>query len=270
MSSQPKPVAHPWRRYLRFSVRGLIVLVLVTGVWLGWIVRSARIQREAVAAITNAGAEVEYDLEWSNGKFIPSGKPWAPGWLADLIGVDYFGHVTNVVYDVVPSEAAKLPSAEVGLLTRRERPRFSADDLVAASLSDLHSLANLGELDLSYRDLTDTDLANLKGLTSLKVLYLSYNLQMTDAGLAHLKGLTTLSLLDLDGTKITDAGLAHLVGLSKLNSLSLRGTEVTDTGLEHLKALTKLSRLYLGDTKVTDAGVKELRSALPGLTIYRD
>ena len=45
------PVARPWRRFLRFSVRGLIVLVLVIGVWLGWLVRSARIQREAVAAI---------------------------------------------------------------------------------------------------------------------------------------------------------------------------------------------------------------------------
>jgi internalin A len=36
-------------------VRGLILLVLVVGVWLGWIIRSARIQREAVAAIQRAG-----------------------------------------------------------------------------------------------------------------------------------------------------------------------------------------------------------------------
>ena len=44
------PVLCSWRRYLRFSLRGLIVLVLVIGVWVGCIVRSARIQREAVAA----------------------------------------------------------------------------------------------------------------------------------------------------------------------------------------------------------------------------
>jgi hypothetical protein len=61
------PVSRPWRRYLRFSVRGLIVLVLVIGAGLGWIVRSARMQREAVAAIKNAGGSVSYDWRWSNG-----------------------------------------------------------------------------------------------------------------------------------------------------------------------------------------------------------
>ena len=36
---------------LLFSLRGLAVIVLMVGCWLGWIVRSARIQREAVAMI---------------------------------------------------------------------------------------------------------------------------------------------------------------------------------------------------------------------------
>jgi len=34
-----EPISRPWRRFLRFSVRGLIVLVLLVGVWLGWISR---------------------------------------------------------------------------------------------------------------------------------------------------------------------------------------------------------------------------------------
>ena len=49
-----------WRRKLRFSVRSLLVLVLVIGGWLGWTVRNARIQREAVAAIRLAGGTVTY------------------------------------------------------------------------------------------------------------------------------------------------------------------------------------------------------------------
>src|SRR5262245_46876506 len=96
MTDPPKPVSHPWRRYLRFSVRGLIVVVLVIGIWLGWIVRRARIQREAVAAIKNAGGFVAYEWEWANGTLIPGAKPWAPRWLVDLIGVDYLGRVTDV------------------------------------------------------------------------------------------------------------------------------------------------------------------------------
>jgi hypothetical protein len=35
MSDQTKDVARPWRRFLRFSVRGMIVLVMVVGGWLG-------------------------------------------------------------------------------------------------------------------------------------------------------------------------------------------------------------------------------------------
>ena len=73
MRDQSKPASRRWRRYLRFSVRGLIVVVLVVGGWLGWIVRGARIQREAVAAITRAGGRVAYDWERRDGKDIPGG-----------------------------------------------------------------------------------------------------------------------------------------------------------------------------------------------------
>ncbi len=52
------PAPHPWRRFLRFSVRGLIVVVLGIGAGLGWIVREAHIQRDVVAAIKNAGGLV--------------------------------------------------------------------------------------------------------------------------------------------------------------------------------------------------------------------
>ena len=67
MTDQAKPVRRPWQRFLRFSVRGLIVLVLVIGAGVGWLVRSARIQRDAVAAIQNAGGSVSYDWVISSG-----------------------------------------------------------------------------------------------------------------------------------------------------------------------------------------------------------
>jgi hypothetical protein len=63
MFGQATTVSRPWRRFLRVSVRGLIVLVLVVGTWPGWIVRSARIQPEAVLAIRSADGEVSYDWE---------------------------------------------------------------------------------------------------------------------------------------------------------------------------------------------------------------
>ena len=59
MSTTPaNPASRPLRRFLRFSVRGMIVLVLLIGCWSGWLVRSARIQREAVAATLVGGSVI--------------------------------------------------------------------------------------------------------------------------------------------------------------------------------------------------------------------
>jgi hypothetical protein len=79
MSSESDPTPHPWRRFLRFSVRGLIVIVIVVGVALGWIVREAHIQRDAVAAIEKAGGSVRYDWESWVPKWLSGRRPRFPG-----------------------------------------------------------------------------------------------------------------------------------------------------------------------------------------------
>ena len=179
-----------WRRFLRFSVRGLLVLMLVIGGGLGWIIRQAHIQRDALAAVVKAGGSVTYDWEWNNGKFIPGGKLWAPKWLVDLIGVDYFAHVTYVWLKRALTDGAIV---EVGHLTQLER------------------------LQLVGHFVNDGELEHLKGLTKLSDLYLTNN-PVSDAGLAHLKGLTKLKFVHLNGTQVTDAGLANLNGLKTFPS----------------------------------------------------
>ena len=54
------------------------------------------IQQNVVAAIRAAGGGVSYDWDSRTGVVVPGGSPWAPGWIVDLVGVDYFGHVTDV------------------------------------------------------------------------------------------------------------------------------------------------------------------------------
>ena len=180
------PVLRHWRRLLRFSMRSLIILVLVIGGGMGWLVRSARLQRAAVAAITSAGGTVEYDWQ-ASGAAAPS---WLSGWLAEHLGTDYFGHVSNVwLY---------------GTLTQT--------DEVLTSVSGLTRLERLG---VTSSSVTDSGLAHLRGMTSLSRLDLAFT-KITDAGLVHLKGLSGLSVLVLNGTRITDAGLAHLEGLRRL------------------------------------------------------
>jgi internalin A len=209
------PSSRPWRRFLRYSVRVLIVVVLLIGGWLGWIVRSARIQREAVAAIEDAGGGVAYDWEWNNGKSIPRGKPWAPRRIVDLIGVDYFGHVTKVY--LAPSSAAH-----------------------DALMAQVARLTRVQQLELTSRQVSDAGLVHLRGLSNLAELNL-WGTPITDAGLVHLKGHTTLSKLWLGGAQITDVGLSHLTVLASLSESNLADTRVSETGLINLKkALPKL------------------------------
>ena len=274
MNDQVKPASRPLRRCLRFSVRGLIVAVLVIGAWLGWIVRSARIQREAVAAITKAGGTVTYDWEWKNGKSTPGGKPWAPKRLVDLLGVDYFGHVTQVAYPhrlhllltrivQLRAELAEFRSEARGNLqspagataTRPQPPKAIPRPMPdgTALAANLSVLTKVSSVDLSGTNVTDEGLAHLKPLIRLSELNLAHT-QITDSGLAHLGGLTNLSVLDASNTKITDAGLVHLTGLKSLSKLNLAETQITDAGLARLRLLMKLSLVNLWHTHVTDAG----------------
>jgi len=210
------PVSRPRRRYLRFSVRGLIVVVFVIGAALGWIVRSARMQRDAVAAVERAGGSVGYDLGWTDDPALRNRGSWAPAWLVDTLGVDYFVGVVDASFS--------------GNCSDRE-------------LAHTGHLSRLEQLSLTRSRISDAGLVHLRGLAHLSWIGLS-DTQVTDAGLVHLKGLTSLSGIDLSRTQVTDAGLANLKGLTNLSTVDLRGTQVTDAGVNELKnALPSLTVL---------------------------
>jgi hypothetical protein len=94
-------------------------------------------------------------------------------------------------------------------------------------------------------------------------------LTVTDAELVNLKGMTSLQILILGHTKVTDAGLVHLKELTNLEDLYLDSIKVTDAGLVHLKGLTNLEDLWLNDTKVTTVGVEDLQVALSDCKISK-
>ena len=108
-------VSRRWWRDLRFNVGGDRTRARCRGrAGLGG--PRARIQREAVAAIKSAGGHVDYDGE--SGAARPfRAEDMAPRWLVDLLGVDYFGHVTDVWLPTTPDGAI----AKVACLTRLER-----------------------------------------------------------------------------------------------------------------------------------------------------
>jgi hypothetical protein len=254
--------ARPRRRWLRFSLRTLLVVVTLVAVAVAYWVNGAQRQRRAVAAIQAVGGEVGYDYTDVT-KPAVDGKLPGPDWLCALLGVDYFDDVT---YVVVPQSAGDETVTLLSGLTHLEILHLSETQITDASMAHLAGLTHLEVLHLNGTRVTNAGLVHLRGLRRLWVLSLD-NTGVDDAGLSHLGDLPELFELDLTGTKVTDAGLPHVSRLTTVVSLRLDGTQVSDAGLDHLQDLTSLQMLTLYNTQVTDAGCARLQQALPNCRI---
>jgi Leucine-rich repeat (LRR) protein len=252
-----------------------MVFVLVLGGCLAWYVhlaRQARIQRDAVAAITRLGGSVLYDWQFEGNQFrlkpgttiISNEVPGWPRWLVDRLGVDAFGSVSQVSFRRLPREPSPAEAeevlAQIGHLRRLKQLTFINVPVSDTGLAHLEGLTNLESFMLRGSNrVTDAGVAHLARLTGLKELYLEDS-RISDAGLADLKELTGLGTLNLARTQIGDAGLAHLERLTSLENLGLDGTKVTDAGLVRLlRGRTILKTLYLNDTQIGDVGLEVLK-----------
>ena len=153
--------ARPWWRYLRISLRGLIVLVLVLGSALGLIVIPAKIQRDAVAAIERSGGSVKYEWEWKDGQPNPSGKPRWPRWLVDYIGPNYLAHIAAVDLAQGGSDEQVLP---VGRLKSLETLVLRKSSISAAGLAPLTGLDDLRSLCIFNSQVSDNGMEPLRRL----------------------------------------------------------------------------------------------------------
>jgi len=184
MTDQPtKP--KPKRRWYQFSLRSLLVFMLVSSVGLGWVVPRIlqAIQEERVAAeIKNLGGYVYCDM-WSI-KSVRSVQlsrtPVTDAWLERL---------------------KKLSQLEVLQIIRTP--------ISDAGLEHLQGQTHLQYLYLGETAITDSGLQHLAELSQLHLLSLN-DTKVTDAGLEHLKGLSQLQVLWLKGTQVTDDGVQKL------------------------------------------------------------
>lgn len=151
MTIEPTATPTPRRRWLQYSLRTLLVLVLLLSLPLAWFalkIRKAERQRQAVDAIATLGGWVRYDYQFnSSGVYIQGARPPGPEWLRKLVGHDLFTHVTMV--------------------SLQPRYRFS----------------------LAVNRIGDDALEHLRQFTELQRLSL-LSTKVTDAGLEHLGGLS--------------------------------------------------------------------------------
>ena len=291
-AAEPKPR----RRWYRYGLRTLLIVVTLAGCGFGWLamkVREGRRQQAAVEAIRELGGGVAYDYEFdAQGNYAANATPPGPAWLRALLGDDFFRNARRVGL-----AGSLVNDAGVEFLIHlKELPQLQTLELTGTKISDadlvnFKGLTQLKSLKLgskrSHRRrtresrrrspsskrstwgktrVTGPGLEYLKGLPRLRTLNLGGDddrrSKITDAGLEHISGLTRLTNLYLVHAPITDAGLANLaLPLKQLQTLNLGLDPITDAGLVHLSGLTELKSLNLVATMVTDAGLVHLTAA---------
>ena len=166
MITAPTATPKPRPRWLQFSLRGLLLLMVVISAPLGWFAwkrERLRAQREAIQAIESLGGLAIYDLEYSDVPLDASGEiVWpGPARLRRVLGDDAFVHVVDV--------------------------RLAGIEVTASHLNCLKGLPRCRLLDLSSAKITDAALVSLVGRTRFEQLFLA-GTGVTDKGLFKSSG----------------------------------------------------------------------------------
>jgi len=288
--------SRPRRHRLVVGIRGLMLLIVLLALWLGWKSEKARAQRRAFNAFhkseTNSFfgvADFVYDYETYDYKTsLYYGYKWnhlfardndsirtspikrLASWIADHLGREYAGDVTRVKI----SQTSIEPPNDPALTQLRNLNHLEVLDISNGmdlrQVKRIRSMKDHPEFSKLYAEkwITDDRLArlHLESHPRLFCLDLSGN-SIDDAGLVHLESLRRLRILDVGSTLVTGPGLVHLTGLRELEELFLDRTDVDDAGIAYLGGLTRLRTLGLRETRVSPAAIAALKKRFPKLTV---
>ena len=194
-------------RYLRgrvVTLRVALLLILASGLWLGWSVDRAE-EECAVAAIRGVGGTVVFDHHSTEGSEAPGALTWAFTAVRDWIGDAFFRDVVAVSF-LEP----KLDNTELAAISAR---------------GGLGDFGRLKKLILMDTNVGDEGLRQLGTMTQVRTLYLGGS-KVTDGGMSYLKGWTRLKDLGVSNTQVGDAGMRLLDGL-QLTGLGARNTRIS-------------------------------------------
>jgi hypothetical protein len=200
MDAPAEQPAQSRRRWFRFCLRTLLILVTALSVllgWIGWRLRQVRSEQATIAWVEEMGGKV-------------SGPSWFSGKMR-RVNLQF-----TQVSDVSP--LAGLKSLEIL-------------SLYSTTVSDLTPLEELKNLALLHLDRTQvSDLSPLVRLKNLEMLSLAYT-QVSDLSpLAELKNLKRLYLYST-----TASDLSPLAELKSLEHLDLQNTQVSYDQVQELK-----------------------------------
>lgn len=246
------------RRYLQFSLRGVLLLTAAAAVLTMPLLR-LREQQFAIKRLEEQGCG--FTSEAVRGPY-----GWAAG---KLFGDGAALHVTEVVWRrddrgrVEPEPPDLTACASLKWVKKIDMAWMPVNDDGA---SHLRGLQRLTTLKLNGAAITDQGMVYLGDCQSLKRLEL-HRAPITDAGLDPLTELLALESLDLSGTRLSGKHLEPLAHLPALEVLNLNGTPLTDDAVAVLSRLKHLRWLGVSDTRLSDAAREALSLALPTTAI---
>lgn len=265
----------------------LLLLVLVAGLWLGWRVDRARRQRLAIAEIKKYHGYVVFNYEYAGRKLIPDAQPMGPRWLRRNLGDEYFREVTRVVYvDEPPSDATLAPLADLGtieelsFLTRGHQSGGSArslrgpEKLTETGLARLEGLTSLRRLEFCGMKLNGSMLRSCRQSTQLEELTIieprDTDVGISDEDIPPLEAMPRLRFLSLWCRGITGSCLKPLRGSRSLEELQFYGSPLSLAGFENIGAITNLKTLRFTEVGFTDNSLAALRSLTRLTTLTLD
>jgi len=204
------------RRRTQFSLRSLLLLVLLMSLASGWLaegVARGRRQAAAVAHLQRFPGRIRYDYQ-DQGR---AQEPPQPAWARQILGDDFFCDVEDVCLG-------------------------GGKQFTDADLAHVRQFPALKRLSLAGARISNEGMENVAQLHELQVLNLSAT-PITDHGLAHLAGLNRLQRLWLRRTSITDAGATHLRQLRGLRTLDVKDSRITPRGVASLRQALPLCEI---------------------------
>jgi hypothetical protein len=144
-------------------------------------------------------------------------------------------------------------------ITMIELQGSTVSDAGLAALPKFDHVEKLNVSRVNYSSEGMSNIAKMKGVTSLWMFGGAAKDKNSDAALAHVKEMKQLIELRVDASKISPAGIAQIAQMTGLEVLSLNGiSQFTDEHLALLAPLVNLKYLDLSGSYVTDNGLKYL------------
>lgn len=213
------------------------VLCLALSLWS----HAARRQASAVRVIVDLGGLVTYEPR--------AEELWAPAWLIESVGKDYFIGVTGVNLRHQQHDRTIIPLSAMEL-----------DRAVAAMVE----LRRLSSLCLANTGITDDDLATLRPISrkieSLRIQEQFFH-NWEGSGLRHLSGFTRLKSLRCDADKLDSQSFQTLCALPRLESIYLGVDEIDEAAFGCLAGCRSLKLLGIAGASFRASGVRRLSEA---------